>query len=214
MLDQAIVSYTGYASAERFSALHPVMNVIRDSEAYQHLLLTTSNGLSFMDRLAQRRAVYWLTPEELWARAYAQYIAARSNNAALLQEVEIARTLETHPASSYVQWQNADFAAIDQAMDSALDELGWEMMNPNNPLYLLIEQNLQNFADRGVSRKAGDVEACLRYRNGLSPADQQIFDGLVREGTFAGSAAEIVEMLAGREQPRGNRQEPVGAGTP
>ena len=86
------------------------------------------------------------------------------------------------------------------------------MMNPDNSVYLLIEQNLQDFAARGVSRKAGDVEACLRYRSSLSPADQQTFDDLVREGAFAGSAAEIVEMLAGREHPHGNRLETAGAG--
>ncbi len=82
----------------------------------------------------------------------------------------------------------------------------------NDAQAMLIEQNLQSFAAKGVARKPSDVEACLCCRNALFSSDQQIFDDLLRAGTFAGSAANMVEMLAGREQPQGSAQTPVGAG--
>lgn len=74
-----------------------------------------------------------------------------------------------------------------------------------------IENNLQYFALRGIARKSGDLEACLRYRQGLLASEQQIFDDLVQEGTFAGSAAELVEVMSGREQPQGTVKTLVGA---
>ena len=53
LLDQAIVGYTGYASAKRYSALHDVMDAIRNSNAYRYLLLHAStNGSIFAERLA------------------------------------------------------------------------------------------------------------------------------------------------------------------
>ena len=75
-----------------------------------------------------------------------------------------------------------------------------------------IENNLQYFAVRGITRKPGDVEAFLRYRQGLNASEQQRFDDFLEEGTFAGSAAELVEVLSEREQPHGVEKIPVGAG--
>lgn len=62
----------------------------------------------------------------------------------------------------------------------------------------LIEQNLQWFERRGVPRRAGDLAACLRYRAALSPEDQQLYDDLLSEGNYAGSAAELLEIHTGR----------------
>jgi len=77
-------------------------------------------------------------------------------------------------------------------------------MDNEKQIDLLIENNLNYFATKGVSRKPGDLEACLRYRQGLVPSEQQIFDDLLRQGNYAGSAAELVEIYAGRltEQER------------
>lgn len=69
-----------------------------------------------------------------------------------------------------------------------------------------IEDNLRSFAVRGIARKPGDMDACLRYCEGLTASEQQIFDDLLEEGTFAGSAAELIEVLSGREQPQGAKK--------
>ena len=74
-----------------------------------------------------------------------------------------------------------------------------------------VEDNLQSFAMRGIARKPGDVDTCLRWREGLTASEQQLFDDLLEEGTFAGSAAELIEVLSEREQPQGAEKTPVGA---
>ena len=79
------------------------------------------------------------------------------------------------------------------------------MMIDDNQARLLIEGNLNAFAAQGIPRKHGDLEACLRYRESLSSTDRQLFDDLIRAGNFAGSAAELLEVYTGREEPHGQR---------
>ena len=63
---------------------------------------------------------YALTPEELWARSYAQYITERSGNLAMTQELHL--DLNQNLPS---QWESNDFYAIARAIDSIMELLEW-----------------------------------------------------------------------------------------
>ena len=65
---------------------------------------------------------YYLRLREIWARAYAQWVAQRSGNPVLLDE--LAKTRSKVPG---VQWDEADFAAIGAAIDELFRDLGWRL---------------------------------------------------------------------------------------
>ncbi len=74
--------------------------------------------------ISDRYISYLTTDVELWARSYAQYIARRSGNAAMLGELETVR----HRASRLYlpeQWDDDDFEPIAAAIDELLAQLGW-----------------------------------------------------------------------------------------
>lgn len=71
--------------------------------------------------------LYALTDKELFARAYSQYIAKKSGNKQLLQELAIRQPKE--PVDSwkliYDQWDDVDFEPIMGRFDDLFRELGW-----------------------------------------------------------------------------------------
>ncbi|AMR26901.1 hypothetical protein A0257_07130 [Hymenobacter psoromatis] len=68
-------------------------------------------------------ALYLTNPKELWARAYAQYIAEKSGNETLLAAVK------EQAATGYNQlpehWSSADFTPVRQAIDHLFYAKGW-----------------------------------------------------------------------------------------
>lgn len=64
---------------------------------------------------------YVLRAEELWARAYAQYVAVRSRDPVLLAELAADQAGRAYP----VQWSDADFEPIAAAIDQILAFVGW-----------------------------------------------------------------------------------------
>ncbi|MCC6454190.1 MAG: hypothetical protein IT328_04555 [Caldilineaceae bacterium] len=64
---------------------------------------------------------YLLRSDEMWARAYAQYIVQKSGDAVL--KAELAETLASSPYPT--QWDDADFAPIAKAIDALLRYVGW-----------------------------------------------------------------------------------------
>jgi hypothetical protein len=67
---------------------------------------------------------YLLEPIELWARAYAQYIAIRSGDATLLGQLNYLRQ-QRGPVYYPAQWSDDDFEDIARAMDRLMIKLGW-----------------------------------------------------------------------------------------
>lgn len=63
---------------------------------------------------------YLLERKELWARAYAQYIARKGGNSRLLEQVEKIREKEPNR-----QWASEDFAPIEKAIDKLFQKKGW-----------------------------------------------------------------------------------------
>jgi hypothetical protein len=67
---------------------------------------------------------YQLSPGELWARAYAQFIATESGSVEMLTYLEKVRSGRTiYWAES--QWTDADFAPIRAAIRDAFRHLRW-----------------------------------------------------------------------------------------
>jgi SPP1 gp7 family putative phage head morphogenesis protein len=65
---------------------------------------------------------YLLSPEEVWARSYAQYIAVRSGDSRLLASIAAERT---DPLYGARQWAAADFEPIAAAFDTLFERIGW-----------------------------------------------------------------------------------------
>ena len=67
---------------------------------------------------------YLLEPKEIWARAYAQYIALKTTDRALKNELK--KTLvkgQSHGLKR--QWLRRDFSTIEKEIDKLMKELGW-----------------------------------------------------------------------------------------
>ena len=68
---------------------------------------------------------YLLSPNEVWARAYAQWLALRSQNSDLLKGIADARRLGAADPYAGRQWEDADFEPIAKEIDAIFKKLGW-----------------------------------------------------------------------------------------
>ncbi len=57
----------------------------------------------------------------MWARSYAQYIAVKSKNATMLEELKVYQTSN----EILTQWEDNDFVEIVRAIDELYKVLGW-----------------------------------------------------------------------------------------
>ena len=76
-------------------------------------------------RLIQSMLNYLLSPNEVWARAYAQWLALRSQNSDLLKGIADARRLGAADPYAGRQWEDADFEPIAKEIDAIFKKLGW-----------------------------------------------------------------------------------------
>lgn len=63
---------------------------------------------------------YLLSKPECWARSYAQFVARRSQNRDMIEQLE---RMQNDPIP--VQWEDKDFEPIDQAIETILKGVGW-----------------------------------------------------------------------------------------
>lgn len=111
--------------------LNKVLEAVRNSSAYKQLQERLKQRV---DRIGGRRAEkdrtirylrYLSKPEELFARAYAQYIAVRSASPVLTAQLETIQQLGGF--DRFRQWQDADFTEIQAALDNLVKGMGWNM---------------------------------------------------------------------------------------
>ncbi|MCV5648931.1 hypothetical protein OFN55_40020, partial [Escherichia coli] len=77
-----------------------------------------------IDRYDLEYANYLLDPSELWARSYAQYIARKSGDPAMREE--LAEMLRARAGLNlYALWEDEEFAPIMKEMDDLFRSLGW-----------------------------------------------------------------------------------------
>jgi len=79
--------------------------------------------------LPRQVLTYLLNPAELFARSYAQYIATKSGDPTLLHQLAAER-IWWYPMAGVVpipiQWDPADFAPIEAALEAVIRGLGWK----------------------------------------------------------------------------------------
>lgn len=79
------------------------------------------------DNVATISAIqYYTRPQELWARSYAQYIVIKSQDSAMLEELDHLQYLIRNGYRLPTQWQNKDFEPIMKAIDDLFTRKGWK----------------------------------------------------------------------------------------
>ena len=92
--------------------------------ATQETIRKTEGALTSTYTLDQKHIQYLLQENEIWARAYSQWIAYRSGQPDLLADHEYVRSRGFHKVYP-TQWSESDFQPIGQAMDEIFGKLGW-----------------------------------------------------------------------------------------
>jgi hypothetical protein len=77
------------------------------------------------DGWTAKRVSYYLARWEQWARAYAQWVATKSGNAAMLDQVGAIVASTGSKAYAASQWSAADFEPIANAIDDIFRAKGW-----------------------------------------------------------------------------------------
>ncbi len=105
----------------------------RDSAAIQELkrlrsqgsvTVTLADGHQHQFPVPKQWVAYLLGEEEMFARAYAQYVAVKSGDARLLNQLAALRRREGQVYYPQ-QWEDADFEPIREALDNLFRALGW-----------------------------------------------------------------------------------------
>jgi hypothetical protein len=80
---------------------------------------------SGLDSRQSETVRYLLQPEELFARSYAQYVAVRSQDGTLVEQVIAEREIVRGQPFFAVQWEQSDFEPIADAFDLVFQRRGW-----------------------------------------------------------------------------------------
>lgn len=122
-VDDAIGGFEVYSSQELNSL---VSRVIADAERTQAIRALRVYEQQTKGTFSAERAqvIYRLQEVEIWARAYAQYIAIRSGDTQLLVEVQKRRDIDIGVLQNE-QWEWNDFDLIASAIDALMQILGW-----------------------------------------------------------------------------------------
>ena len=85
----------------------------------------TSGEVAMLGNLLGGPDEYYLRPEELWARSYAQWVAERSALPWLRRQIRELRGTNRRQVTYYTQWDDDAFAPIAAATDDLFRGLGW-----------------------------------------------------------------------------------------
>lgn len=122
-LDACGLRRPGFASGDpEVAVLDQWREAVGSSRAVQTLIsLAVSNNLDY-----RRRAQVLVQSKELWARSYAQFVAAQSGVPSLRTELDTVRR-EDGVSTVYCprQWDVDDFSPIASAIEALFRVLGW-----------------------------------------------------------------------------------------
>lgn len=123
LLDHWLGGLSDYASAAPGASLAGVLAAAKQTTAFSQL---RREGEDQNKPLFVRRSIttYLMSNEEIWPRAYSQYIATRSGSSALQSEVSRVRGQNDYEA--HTLWSDDDFAAVAGQIDALLRRLGWQ----------------------------------------------------------------------------------------
>jgi hypothetical protein len=134
-LDSYAIGRKGiFTSEEIGSVFDGFLRAANDTDAIKELRRRNIEG-TFMKGGEQRtlspkgfeHTEYLLEPKEIWARAYAQYIATRSGSTILKQDLEKS-LLRSKDSGIPYQWDEKDFVLMGKEMDKLMIKLKW--INP------------------------------------------------------------------------------------
>lgn len=125
-------------ASKQDSEVKPVLEAAQETEAVKKLLDMRTNpdkyettwkgpisGIEHRYPPDQKHLKYLVSPQEVFARAYAQYIAEKSDdpkmNKELKQSIAENSALHSYPT----QWGEEDFSAIRDALDKMFKKKGW-----------------------------------------------------------------------------------------
>jgi hypothetical protein len=128
---QALGGPGRYATADQ--RIGAVLQVLEDSAALRAIRDLRGRKRALVEIRGRRRALpvnpaiveYLASPQEAFARAYAQYIAIVSQDADLLRELRARRSDETGGKLYHQQWDDDDFRPIAAALDALFRTKGW-----------------------------------------------------------------------------------------
>jgi hypothetical protein len=115
-LDLEAIGAKGGFATDKTGPIQNVIQAARSSDAIKGIqkLQAESSGRT------RRYYNYLLSPSEIWARAYAQFIAEESGEPVLVQELEKARSAQEHR-----QWKTADFKPVAAEIRKMFKQMGW-----------------------------------------------------------------------------------------
>lgn len=87
--------------------------------------LRTESGVKVRRGVRGRYVRYLLQPDEIWARAYSQYLAHRSGDGRLRAQVAWLRQRVPDRVYYSRQWDDDDFEPVAKAIDELFLKLGW-----------------------------------------------------------------------------------------
>lgn len=105
---------------EAVRATEPV-RTLKDWSAQSHITVTLPDGSTVQRLINQKYVQYLLRDREIFARSYAQYIATKTGDPTLLDQLKNIRT----GGNAITQWNDAEFRPIMAALDDVFRGLGW-----------------------------------------------------------------------------------------
>ena len=121
----------GRMSSETHPDLDDFRKAVRSSQAIQSMQairgqyrtdIVGQDGVSKTVRVKPAHIGYLLKMEEIWARAYSQWVALRSGDATMLAQV--AKVVAEASPYRY-QWADDDFRPIAETIDRFMEKRGW-----------------------------------------------------------------------------------------
>jgi hypothetical protein len=112
-------------AARSSQAVQSLQNKYLKPESYTaNVTITQANGsqITYNAAPSPEHLRYLLSDKEVWARSYAQYVATRSGNEAMLAQIANERKDQLYGDR---QWGADDFQPIAKAIDTVFAGLGW-----------------------------------------------------------------------------------------
>jgi hypothetical protein len=112
----------GYRKWAKDTVMTEWKDAVKESHAFKSLdaLAGVKEG-----EINPKYTSYLLRQEELWARSYAQWVAHRSQDSALLGDLNAMRDPRIDPDYHHQQWTDHDFEPIAKSIDKLFKGLGW-----------------------------------------------------------------------------------------
>jgi hypothetical protein len=102
----------------------PTYQVLKGRQSEKTFQLTKPSGMVINYDIDRKFLKYVLGDDEVWARAYSQYIAVRSGDDVMMAEIAKWRTMNSHQVYP-LQWTDDEFEPIAAAIDKLFEGLGW-----------------------------------------------------------------------------------------